>query len=194
MTSLYFKCSLTLKHTSEPIGKNKGSTEESIERDRKYKKELFAILKSEKNFDAAAKQLRKIILNHTISKEKKDELSSFESEAIDAEVNYLNTHWFRYFLGYEPALALRKIQIPVLALNGELDKQIFSKQNLSTISQALEEAGNEKYKVVELPKLNHIFQTCQDGSFTEYAKIEETISPLALGLIADWILENTTKK
>lgn len=178
---------------SESIEKDKGSTEESIERDRKYKKELFAILKSEKNFDAAAKQLRKIILNHTISKEKKDELSSFESEAIDAEVNYLNTHWFRYFLAYEPALALRKIQIPVLALNGELDKQIFSKQNLPVISHALKEAGNENYKVVELPKLNHIFQTCQDGSFTEYSKIEETISPIALHLIADWILKSTIK-
>lgn len=178
---------------SESIEKDKGSTEESIEKDRKYKKELFAILKNEKNFDVAAKQLRKIILNHTISKEKKDELSSFESEAIDAEVNYLNTHWFRYFLAYEPALALRKIQIPVLALNGELDKQILSKQNLSAISQALKEAGNKNFKVIELPRLNHIFQTCQDGSFTEYAKIEETISPTALHLIANWILRNATK-
>lgn len=178
---------------SASIEKDKGSTEESIESDRKYKKELFAVLKSEKNFEIAAKQLREFIINHTMSKENKDELSSFESEAIDAEVNYLNTHWLRYFLAYEPALALRKIQIPVLALHGELDKQIFSKQNLPVISQALEEAGNENYKVVELPKLNHIFQTCQTGSFTEYSKIEETISPVALGLIADWILENATK-
>lgn len=178
---------------SASIEKDKGSTEESIEKDRKYKKELFAVLKNEKNFEIAAKQLRKIIINHTISKENKDELSSFELEAIDAEVNYLNTHWFRYFLTYEPALVLRKIQIPVLALHGELDKQILSKQNLPVISQALEEAGNENYKALELPKLNHIFQTCQTGSFTEYSKIEETISPVALGLIADWILENGTK-
>lgn len=178
---------------SESVEKDKGSTEESIEKDRRYKKELFAVLKNEKNFEIAAKQLRKIILNHTISKENKAALSSFESEAIDAEVNYLNTHWFRYFLTYEPALALREIQIPVLALHGELDKQILSKQNLPAISQALKEAGNENYKVIELPKLNHIFQTCQDGSFAEYSKIEETVSPVALGLIADWILENTVK-
>lgn len=167
---------------SESIEKDKGSTAESIEKDRKYKKELFTVLKNEKNFDGAAKQLRKIILSHTISEEKKD-------EAIDAEVNYLNTHWLRYFLAYDPAVALRKIQIPVLALNGELDKQILSKQNLPAISQALEEAGNQNYKAIELPKLNHIFQTCQDGSFTEYAKIEETLSPVALNLIAEWILE-----
>lgn len=178
---------------STSIEKDKGSTEESIQRDRKYKKELFAVLKNEKNFEIAAKQLREIIINHTISKENKDKLSSFESKAIDAEVKYLNTNWLRYFLAYEPALALRKIQIPVLALHGELDKQILSKQNLPVISQALEEAGNENYKVVELPKLNHIFQTCKDGSFIEYSKNEETISPVALGLIADWILENVTR-
>ena len=178
---------------SESIEKDKGSTTESIDKDRKYKKELFSVIKNEKNIDTAAKQLRKIILNHKIPEGKKDKLSSFESEAIDAEVNYLNTHWLRYFLAYEPALALRKIQIPVLALNGELDKQILSKQNLPAISQALKEAGNQNYKAIELPRLNHIFQTCQDGSFTEYAKIEETISPMALNLITEWILERTIK-
>ena len=118
---------------SESIEKDKGSTLESIERDRKYKKEMFAILKNEQNFDTAATQLRTIILSHTCTGEN-HELSPFESEAIDTEINHLNTHWFRYFLTYDPAVALRKIQIPVLSLNGELDRQILSQQNLRVLA------------------------------------------------------------
>jgi len=63
---------------------------------------------------------------------------------------------------------------------------------LKTSSKALKESGNKDFKVIELPKLNHLFQTCETGSITEYAKIEETISPLALNLISEWILARTT--
>jgi len=48
--------------------------------------------------------------------------------------------------------------------------------------------------LLELPKLNHLFQTCQTGSIAEYAAIEETIAPSVLNLISDWILDRTVKK
>ena len=40
-----------------------------------------------------------------------------------------------------------------------------------------------------LPKLNHLFQTCQTGALTEYGEIEETVSPSVLAMVADWILK-----
>lgn len=178
---------------SESVEKAKGASIEAIEKDRNYKKTLFAVIKQEQDSCIAAKQLREIILNYTTSEQKKQELTSAESAAIDAEVNYLNTAWFRYFLSYDPVIALKQVRIPVLALNGEMDQQIFSKQNLPIITNALSEGKNKDYKSIELPKLNHLFQTCQDGSFGEYAKIEETISPLVLSIITEWILERTIK-
>jgi hypothetical protein len=41
--------------------------------------------------------------------------------------------------------------------------------------------------VVKLAGLNHFFQTAQTGSPAEYGQIEETISPVALNLIGEWI-------
>ncbi|HEX6729422.1 MAG TPA: alpha/beta hydrolase, partial [Pyrinomonadaceae bacterium] len=38
--------------------------------------------------------------------------------------------WFRYFITFDPAPFLRKVKVPVLALNGELDLQVAWKQNL----------------------------------------------------------------
>jgi hypothetical protein len=40
---------------------------------------------------------------------------------------------------------------------------------------------------VELPGLNHLFQTAKTGAVSEYAQIDETIAPAALDKIASWI-------
>ena len=56
------------------------------------------------------------------------------------------------------------------------------------VHQALQEGGNEDYTIKELPDLNHMFQTAQTGLMAEYPDIEETISPIALSAISDWIL------
>jgi hypothetical protein len=72
-------------------------------------------------------------------------------------------------------------------LNGSLDKQVLPSQNLPAIRKALEESGNKHFEIDELPGLNHLFQTAKTGSPAEYAQIEETISPVALEKMADWI-------
>jgi fermentation-respiration switch protein FrsA (DUF1100 family) len=99
--------------------------------------------------------------------------------------------WFRYFLVYDPQPALKKVKCPVLAINGEKDLQVPPKENLSAIEKALKAGGNKKLVVKELPALNHLFQTAPTGAPSEYAKIEETIAPLALQTIGDWIMEQT---
>jgi hypothetical protein len=59
---------------------------------------------------------------------------------------------------------------------------------LPAIRSALEAAGNPDFTVQSLPELNHLFQTSETGSVSEYATIEETIDPAAPDLIGDWIL------
>jgi uncharacterized protein len=95
----------------------------------------------------------------------------------------------QYFIHYDPATALSKVTCPVLALNGEKDVQVPPKQNLPAIRQALEAAGNKNFEIDELPGLNHLFQTAKTGGLSEYAEIEETMSPVALEKIASWILK-----
>lgn len=68
------------------------------------------------------------------------------------------------------------------------------KENLSAIEEALIAGGNKNFTVKEFPGLNHLFQTAQTGVPSEYAKIEETISPEVLKIISDWILEQTRNK
>jgi len=139
--------------------------------------ENLTLVKQEKDPAVAEKKLR-------------ERLAGQIPEAqIGEAILKVNSPWMRYFVNYDPAESLRKVTCPVLALNGEKDLQVSPKQNLPPIRQALEAAGNKHFEVVELPGLNHLFQTAKTGSPNEYAQIEETISPVALEKIAVWILQ-----
>lgn len=108
---------------------------------------------------------------------------------VDREVKTFDSPWFRYFLTYDPRPALRQVKVPVLALNGELDLQVIPDQNLPEIEKALKEGGNKDFTLKRLPGLNHLFQPAKTGSPSEYAKIETTMDPVVLDLVARWIAE-----
>jgi pimeloyl-ACP methyl ester carboxylesterase len=95
--------------------------------------------------------------------------------------------WFRFFVFYDPAPALEKVKAPLLALFGELDRQVDPGQNHGPVEAALKKGGNRKAVVMTLPKLNHLFQTAKTGAANEYAQIEETTAPAALDAISGWI-------
>jgi hypothetical protein len=106
---------------------------------------------------------------------------------LDQGIKELEQPWMRYFLRYDPRPTLRKVTVPVLALGGTLDLQVPPEENLTAIDAALKEGGNRDYRVVRLPGLNHLFQTATTGAPSEYEKIDETVSPSALELMASWI-------
>jgi uncharacterized protein len=115
------------------------------------------------------------------------------SKFLDVQVMALSSPWFKFFYDYDPRPALRKVRVPVLALNGELDTQVPFAQNLPAIEQALREAKNPDVTVRSLPGLNHLFQTAKTGSPNEYATIDETMSPVLLDAVAQWIQERFAK-
>ena len=122
------------------------------------------------------------------SKRNSAELKRVPPALFDTVYRQLTSPWYRYFLTYDPAPALRKVTCPVLAINGEKDTQVPPKLNLPAIRKALQEGGNRHFEVDELPGLNHLFQHAKTGAVAEYAQIEETFSPEALEKIAAWIV------
>lgn len=102
-------------------------------------------------------------------------------------VKQVTTPWTYRFIKFDPRIVIENIKIPVLALNGSLDRQVESKSNLETIQSALNRGGNNSYKVIELNGLNHLFQKAETGSIAEYAQIEETINLALLKNLTEWI-------
>ena len=182
---------------SDMILKAAGATDKIVAFIRETQEREFAVIKKEKNRAIAEKKLREIL---QWQKQVQEKLSKQEQEWLDSlgdmselEIKMVLSPWFRQILTYDPRPTLMKVKCPVLAIIGELDLQVAPKENLRAIEEALKAGGNKHYVVKELPKLNHLFQTAKTGALSEYAKIEETISPAALKLIADWVLEQTKK-
>jgi pimeloyl-ACP methyl ester carboxylesterase len=113
------------------------------------------------------------------------------AEKIRAFEDALALPWMRYFIKYNPENVLSKIKIPVLAINGGKDIQVSAAENLAGFSRLLKKAGNKDFKTLQLPGLNHLFQTAVTGYPDEYAAIDETISPAVLQVITDWIKQHT---
>lgn len=109
----------------------------------------------------------------------------------DAIATQLSSGWMRDLLDYDPRPTLAKVKCPILALNGSKDGQVPPEQNLPAIRQATR--GNPDVTIVELPSLNHLFQTAKTGAVGEYADIEETISPIALDTMSAWIGKHVAK-
>jgi dienelactone hydrolase len=111
------------------------------------------------------------------------------TQQAEAAAEQTASPWFRYFLAYDPIPALKKVKVPVLALGGSLDLQVPAEADLAAIRVALKD--NPDVTVAELPGLNHLFQTAKTGAPSEYREIEETIAPIALRTVGDWILAHT---
>jgi fermentation-respiration switch protein FrsA (DUF1100 family) len=161
----------------QAIAESSGKNHEDAVKEGAQEREILNLIETE-NDEAA------------LEKEIKEKMAGEAPEAqIGTSIKALTSPWFRYFLTYDPATALRKVTCPVLAIGGEKDTQVPVKQNLPAIRAALEQAGNKHFEVDELPGLNHLFQTAKTGSPAEYAQIEETMSPVALEKMATWVLK-----
>ena len=179
---------------SDLILKTVGASDKILAIQRTSSKQIFEILKHEKDNTAAEKKIRKIMTDilGKLSKEEKDALGASEA-TIEIQLKMLLSRWCRFFLTYDPKPALMKVKCPVLAINGQLDLQVPPKENLSAIEEALKTGGNTNCTIQELPKHNHLFQRAQTGAISEYAKTEETISSVALATITKWILKQTNR-
>ncbi len=158
-------------------------------------KNVMAVLKSETDNKFAAERINESLAKqkNALSEQEQKEFAPVEAK-IKSQIPMYVSAWFRYFVAFDPRPTLKKVKVPVLALNGENDLQVASKENLNLIAAGLKTGGNKGVTIISFPKLNHLFQTSETGSPSEYQKIEETIAPTVLETISDWILQKTADK
>jgi len=114
------------------------------------------------------------LIHHTI-------LTNTEWEKLKAEIDKSkNEKWFPYVragwfpslkippdgatvkglrdpLTYDPLPILQTVTVPVLALNGELDEAVPTKQSVPILEGAFRKAGNKDFTIIVLPKAGHNF-------------------------------------
>ena len=177
------------------IARANGASDEAIAANQALQRAMFEVLRSEPDVERAAEALADLVRNalEEAGEEMRAQAGITDDASLDgavaAQVQAVNTPWFRYFLTYNPAETIEQVTVPVLAINGENDLQVPYEENLREIEAALRRGGNAEYEIHALPGLNHLFQHSDTGSPAEYQAIEETWSVEVMELIADWILQ-----
>jgi hypothetical protein len=169
-----------LKLQGEAVIRASGGSEEKVAEEHTIQDMIFRILKSEKDDKTAV--------------EKMMAEGGGSDPAMRAQFTAVTSPEMRSFLFYDPAEALRRLKVPVLALNGSRDLQVPPQQNLPAITAALAASGNTDFTVSELPGLNHLFQKCNKCTVQEYGELEETFSTTALEIMGDWLVRHTAAK
>ncbi len=173
----------TLLKQSELIGRAGGLNDEQLLASLNFDRSAYDLVRTEKDQKVVMEKLTGLVKGTGLE-------AALPPEALQAQMRMLTSPWFRFFLDYDPLPVLQELKTPVLALYGQKDLQVPPKENLPLLKKALETAGNKDAAMNELPELNHLFQHAYSGSPAEYAVIEETFSPGALQIIADWILHH----
>ena len=83
--------------------------------------------------------------------------------------------WLKYFINYDPIPDIKNISAPILMLYGEKDTQVPPSLNVPVLLENFPDINIKIY-----PELNHLMQHSKTGKITEYAEIEETVSPEVL--------------
>jgi pimeloyl-ACP methyl ester carboxylesterase len=102
-------------------------------------------------------------------------------------VMLLNNDWGRQFIRFETANYLKKITVPVLAINGSQDIQVPAVESQAGFAQHFSKRSKANSKAIVVDGLNHLFQQCETCSIMEYGELEETFSEIVLKEMTTWI-------
>ena len=174
----------------EAFPRAEGTPEEEIKKNLELNVEILNILASAAEADEASAKMRDVLEKNSYFKTEQERKNpGLQKEAVKTNIRVMLMPAYRAWVKFDSRTYLEHVTVPVLALNGEKDLWVNPKRNLPEIEASLRKAGNQKFRVLELPGLNHAFQHAKTGTMAEIRMIEETIAPEVLGLIADWIAE-----
>ena len=99
----------------------------------------------------------------------------------------MTSPWMLEFIRFDPSRAFERIKVPILAINGTLDVQVWHEQNLPAIEAAVKAGGGE-VEIAQFEGLNHLLQPTTTGAVEEYAIIDITMDEAPMEKIAEFIL------
>jgi pimeloyl-ACP methyl ester carboxylesterase len=179
----------------EAILRANGATAEQLRIQREVQEMLFRAVRTNEGWEEAQQiveqQARAAIAE--LPEEQRaaiPDLDTFVRTRAQQQLVAVQLPWFRFFLDFDPATVLEKVNVPVLALFGEKDLQVPPDVNVGPMRAALERAPTKDFTIEVVPGANHLFQEAVTGSPTEYATLKKEFVPGFLDLMTRWILKH----
>jgi pimeloyl-ACP methyl ester carboxylesterase len=102
---------------------------------------------------------------------------------------FINNPWGEQFIKFKAEDCLKKIKVPILAINGGADIQVPPIENSVGFQKGFSKktAADPRTKAIVVESLNHLFQRCEKCTVIEYGDLEETFNVEVLNIMTDWV-------
>jgi dienelactone hydrolase len=107
-------------------------------------------------------------------------------EAFPATQDHPYLQFIRPLILHDPAPTIRQLQLPVLALFGELDNNILAEKNRAAWEAALTAGGHRDYTLRILPKANHALLEAKVGNNAEMKSLQRFV-PAYFEVVLAWL-------
>jgi pimeloyl-ACP methyl ester carboxylesterase len=107
---------------------------------------------------------------------------------LNQTLEVLQSPWMRFFIGFDPSMALRHVVCPVFAAFGGRDLEVPAAANRAQFAAALTEARNYEVTVKAYSEANHLFMPAVTGQIAEYVTLPKVFVASLVDDIAGWII------
>jgi uncharacterized protein len=118
------------------------------------------------------------------------DVNQWADKQVDTAITQMTSPGYMHFLAYDPAPALQKVTVPVLALFGGKDLQVPAGSNRDAVMAALDKGGNKDHSGKVFPDANHLFQMAITGHPAEYTQLKPEFAAGFLDTIVRWIQQH----
>ena len=133
----------------------------------------------QQQFEALPEQTREAI---------PDENALVDSIVVE-ELATWQSPWFESFFEHDPRPAIVALDVPVIALYGELDTQVPAAANSTAMSEAIAESSVPGHTIATIFSANHLFQEAVTGRVDEYARLKREFAPDLLTILTEWLTD-----
>ena len=133
----------------------------------------------QQQFEALPAQVREAI---------PDEDAQVESLVAEGLATW-QSPWFESFFEHDPRPAIAALDVPVIALYGELDTQVAAAANSTAMSEAIAESSVPSHTIATIFSANHLFQEAVTGSVDEYARLKREFVPDFVTILTEWFID-----
>lgn len=162
------------------FAKLEGVPEEELRRSLKIMRTINELIKSGRSDDRTVDTISQLWREYGVAD-------------VDRETTECLSKGAKFLLTYDPAVAYRRLKCPVLAINGDKDILVSSRDNLEAIKRAIESGGNSKVSTCELPNINHLMCDCKSGTLSEMSRCGTVVSSTVIERLHHWILQSRSK-
>ena len=178
--------------------KESGISDSGIQVALKYQNLIYQALEANKSVEELTDILYKsnYAMIEFMPKEQTASITNKEEYAkamATISVKQVVSPWFKYFVLFDPAPKICKIECPTLALFGEKDTQVPPELNVEPYRSEFK--GREQLLTLKIiPSANHLFQKANTGLGSEYSNLNKEFAPEFLETILKWLKDNNYTK